>query len=103
MLGVVIDIFHWIAGAVLALVGISYDRMEDCSVPVRQQTVHEASFIAGEGMVHQAAGSFEWQYAILDDGRVRVTVLPAGIEEASGCNAPALRLPDAPRVPVLRL
>ncbi len=103
MLGVAIDIFHWIAGAVLALVGISYDRVEDCSPPVRQQSIEEARFITGEGMIHQASGAFEWRYTVLEDGSVQVNVQPVSGVDLSGCGTRAQRLPEPPRPPVLRL
>ncbi|MGY6533054.1 hypothetical protein [Glycocaulis sp.] len=103
MLGIAIDIFHWIAGAVLALVGISYDRVDDCAPPVRQQIIEEAHVFTGEGMLHQASGSFEWTYSVLEDGSVRVNIQPVNVHEVSGCDAPVMRLPEAPRAPVLRL
>lgn len=103
MLGLIFDILHWIAGAVLALVGISYDRIDDCAPPVRQQTIEEASLITGDAMIHQANSTVELSYTLFPDGRVVVNVQPAGIVEMSGCNTAAPRLPEAPALPVMRL
>lgn len=103
MLGLIFDIFHWIAGAVLALVGISYDRVDDCAPPVRQQTIEEASLITGDAMIHQANATVELSYTLFPDGRVVVNVQPASVIEASGCNSARARLPEAPALPVMRL
>ncbi|MFN3835449.1 MAG: hypothetical protein ACK4NO_06075 [Glycocaulis sp.] len=104
MLGVVIDILHWIAGAVLALVGISYDRAADCAPPVLQQTIEEARVLGSEDMIHRASFTYEWEYSVLKDGSVRVIVQPASAQDVSACAQTAgARLPEAPALPVLRL
>lgn len=103
MLGLIFDILHWIAGAVLALVGISYDRVDDCAPPVRQQTIEEASLITGDAMIHQASSTVELSYTLLPDGRVVVNVQPAAVTAVSDCVSASPRLPEAPALPVLRL
>lgn len=103
MISMAIDMLHWIAGAVLALVGISYDRVEECAPAVRQQAVIEATLTHSGGVVHFLAEEMVIEERAGLDGSKMVVVQASGTHEVSGCATLPVRLPSAPAAPVLRL
>lgn len=103
MFAMAIDILHWIAGAVLALVGISYDRVEECAPVVRQQAVIEATLTHSGAAVHFLAEEVNIEERIGLDGSKMVVVHASGTREVSGCATLPVRLPSPPAAPVLRL
>lgn len=104
MFSVAIDILHWIAGAVLALVGISYDRVDDCAPAVRQQSFEEARLTDQAAALHLlAAEDFRVEQVRTEDGSLVFVIRASSAQEASGCASSPVRLPSAPAAPVLRL
>ena len=82
MLGLVFDLLHMAAAAIFAVVGIGYDRAEDCAMqPVRLsavEIVHEAEF---QPAAFIATADSEWTIG------------------ADCVSAPALKTPRAPHPP----
>lgn len=111
MLSVAIDILHWIAGAVLALVGIGYDRVEDCAPAVRQQTFEEARFMDEAVTLHFLGADTRIEQTRSADGTLVFTVqanvvqlTPANVvQDTTACASLPGNLPSAPPLPVLRL
>ncbi|WP_429910997.1 hypothetical protein [Glycocaulis sp.] len=103
MLSMVIDILHWVAGAVLALVGIGYDRAEDCAPAVRQHSFDEARFVDDAAAFHFHTADVRVEQVRTPHGEVMIVVHTGAVQEVSGCAAAPARLPSAPPPPVLRL
>lgn len=103
MLGVAIDILHWIAGAVLALVGIGYDRAEDCAPPVRQQSFEEARFTDEAAAIHLLASDMHVEQLRTADGDLVFVVRSGRAQPVLGCASAPGHLPSVPPPPVLRL
>ncbi|MGY6662087.1 MAG: hypothetical protein ACXIVO_07180 [Glycocaulis sp.] len=103
MLGVAIDISHWIAGAVLALVGIAYDRAEDCTPAVRQQSFEEARFMDDAATIHFLASEVYVEQTRTVHGELIFVVRNGPVEPVSGCASAPGHLPSVPAAPVLRL
>lgn len=103
MFSMAIDILHWIAGAVLAVVGIGYDRVEDCAPAVRQQSFEEASLVTDDAGLHFLASEVHVEQVRSADGSLVFIVRPAAVQPASDCVSAPRHLPSAPALPVLRL
>ncbi|KPP82624.1 MAG: hypothetical protein HLUCCA04_00780 [Oceanicaulis sp. HLUCCA04] len=102
MFSVAIELLHWIAGAVLAVVGIGYDRVEECAPAVRQQTIEEARLMDDSAPVHLASEVHVEQIAT-GDGNFAFVVRTGAVQEASGCTSAPRNLPSARSLPVMRL
>lgn len=103
MFSLAIDILHWIAGAVLAVVGIGYDRAEDCAPAVRQQSFEEARFLSDAASVQLLASEIQVEQVRAADGSLVFVVRTGMVQDASGCASVSRSLPSAPALPVLRL
>jgi len=103
MFSVAIEILHWIAGAVLAVVGIGYDRVEDCAPAVRQQTIEEARLMDDAASVQFLASDVHVERVPTSDGTFAFVVRTGAVQEASGCTPAPRNLPSAPSLPVMRL
>lgn len=103
MFSVAIDILHWIAGAVLAVVGIGYDRAEDCTPSVRQQSFEEARFLDDTASLQLLASEIHVEQVRAADGSLVFVVRTGMVQDASGCASVNPSLPSAPALPVLRL
>lgn len=103
MFSVAIDILHWIAGAVLAIVGIGYDRVEDCAPAVRQQSFEEARLMDDAATVQFLASEVHVERVPTTDGSLAFIVRTGAAQNASDCVSHPGGLPSAPALPVLRL